>query len=322
MLDTLNPKEIALATWSGIARPGETQARMLVDYLGPVAALEWAQSPHMALDPKFDLDLTHPKFLATTMPWDELRKDLQKSLATFNLEYELEELAKLGGRIVTEASPDWPTGFKDLKDARPYALWVIGNLPTDESKIVSLVGSRASTSYGNTIAHDFGFDLSDSGYTIASGGAYGIETAALQGVLENVSEDNHQGPTVPAVVIFSAGLKTVYPTSNTKLFDAVVENGGGLVSEFPPSFIPAKFRFLARLRLIAAISTATIAIEGSSRSGAIRTIELAQELQKKVGTVPGMIHIPSYFGTNQLLRQSVTAITSFKDMLELVNESQ
>lgn len=199
--------------------------------------------------------------------------------------------------------------------ARPFALWVWGQLPFPGQESVSLVGARASTAYGNAVTTDLAYDLVSQGVCVVSGGAYGIDSAAHRGALRSAQ---HSRPSsgCPTVAILCGGLQNLYPAGNTTLFEQIVQAGGAVVAEMPPSFRPARWRFLERNRVIAAFSAMTVVVEAGIRSGAIASANRALELGKEVGAVPGPVTSPTSAGSNQLLAEGATVITKADDILE------
>src|SRR5262249_3667012 len=146
-------------------------------------------------------------------------------------------------------------------------------------RAVAIVGSRASTSYGDHIATDLAYSLAEQGWTIVSGGAYGIDTAAHRGALAA------HGCTI---AVLACGIDRPYPTPNASLFDRIGENGL-LFSEWPPGPDPHRHRFLIRNRVIAAAGRGTVMVEAGRRSGARFTLARAHRLNRVCVAVPGPV---------------------------------
>jgi DNA processing protein len=199
-------------------------------------------------------------------------------------------------------------GLPDL--APPWAFWVRGVGLLDEllERCVAIIGARASTQYGEHCATELAFALAERGWTVISGGAYGIDAAAHRGALAA------GGPTV---AFLASGLDAPYPPGNRRLFDRIVETGA-LVSEWPPGVTPLKRRFLTRNRLIAACAAGTIVVEAAARSGTSNTASQVQKLGRTLMAVPGPVTSAMSTGTHRLLREGAKLVTSIEDVLEEV----
>lgn len=202
----------------------------------------------------------------------------------------------LGGmadtRVVLRGDLEYPGQLEDL-DEPPIALWVRGPLDLRMSALrsVALVGARAASGYGQRVARDLGADLAASGWTVVSGAAFGIDGAAHRGALAV------RGPTV---AVLACGVDVSYPRAHDTLISAIADHGA-VISELPPGSAPLKFRFLARNRLIAALTRATVVVEAAHRSGAISTANRALDLGRPLLAVPGPIDCPTSAGTNRLI---------------------
>jgi len=180
----------------------------------------------------------------------------------------VERLAKkTTTRFIIPGSDEWPAELDDLRHAEsvqrrggvPVGLWLRGpgHLAHLTERSVAIVGSRAATAYGSGIATDLAADLVEQGVTVLSGGAFGIDVAAHRGAL------TAGGPTVG---VLANGVDVAYPPGHASLFDALFKEQL-LVSELPPGAHPTRVRFLARNRLIAAMSRGTVVVEAALRSG-------------------------------------------------------
>ncbi|MGH8839045.1 MAG: DNA-processing protein DprA, partial [Jiangellaceae bacterium] len=196
-----------------------------------------------------------------------------------------------GARFVCPGDAEWPAGFETLDLALeagsraagppPLGLWIRGetDLATATRRSVAVVGSRAATEYGVRVAADLASDLATAGWTVVSGAAYGIDAAAHRGALAV------GGPTV---AVLACGVDVVYPRGHAALLHRVA--GEGLVvSELPPASTPTRARFLARNRLIAAMTCGTVVVEAAPRSGALNTATWASDQGRAVLAVPGPV---------------------------------
>ncbi|BDZ43939.1 hypothetical protein GCM10025865_32380 [Paraoerskovia sediminicola] len=173
---------------------------------------------------------------------------------------ELAVIQSLGGRVVVPDSPQWPRGVEALGVHGPMCLWVRGELDLGRAsqRSVALVGARACTEYGRRVAVELAEGLADRGFTVVSGGAYGIDAAAHRGALAA------GGATV---AVLAGGADRLYPAGNADLLSSISASGGAVLSEVPPGSVPSRVRFLLRNRLIAALTSATVVVEAAWRSG-------------------------------------------------------
>ncbi len=312
--DVDDPQQAAVA-WSGIIEPGDPAARLLIRAVGQKRALQWVFNP-APRDPQESADWkaldTQTRDAVDAVPWRKVHQRWHVRAASLSVSEYLEMGRRLGARVISPASPEWPGSLAVLEDREPLALWVrgAGDFGQLNAVAISLVGARASTSYGNRVAQTFAADLASVGYPVVSGGAYGIDTAAHRGAL-SAPEGSPRG-----LAILCGGVGNLYPAGNEPLFEKLMR-GGLLVSEVPPNWRPARWRFLERNRVIAALGSVTVVVEAGIRSGAIATANRALELGRSVGAVPGPISSPVSGGCHQLLREGATLVTSTEDVLSL-----
>lgn len=232
-------------------------------------------------------------------------------------DHDLSTAAQHGARLVVPEDGEWPCGWARLPSAgegiadaaEPLGLWVRGNTRLDDliGRTVSVVGARACTSLGETVAADLSYDLAHGGVTIVSGAAYGIDGAAHRGALA-------VGNTL---AVLGCGLDVAYPAGHQALLTSIAERGA-VASEYPPGTPPARHRFLARNRLIAR-SGMTVVVEAGVRSGARHTAVVAHRLSRPVGTVPGPVTSAMSVGCHQLLQDGTAhLITSAEDIRSLL----
>ena len=204
---------------------------------------------------------------------------------------------------------NWPKSLIDLGFNMPLGLFFKGDIDLLHQEKVSIVGTRKSSIYGNSIAGEFAFDLASIGFSVVSGGAIGIDTSSHHGAL------NAQGKTV---CVQANGLHRLYPSKNEFLFEKIIKNGL-MISEYPPGRNPTKNYFLDRNRIIAALSKSTMVVEAAEISGALSTVRHALRMQRLVLAVPGSIHSKSSVGTNELIRnREAESVTNLQQVLELI----
>jgi DNA processing protein len=234
---------------------------------------------------------------------------------------ELRDRTTRGGqRFVVPGDEEWPAGLADLAgceavnqlSGEPLGLWVRGGGHLGElaARAVAVVGSRASSAYGDNVAADISFDLSEAGRTVLSGGAYGIDAAAHRGCLT--------GRTA-SIAVLACGLDQPYPTGHGTLFERIAA-AGVLVSELPPGEHPTRVRFLARNRLIAAMTAGTVMVEAAARSGARNTVTWANALTRVVMAVPGPVTSATSVTPHRLIREAeAVLVTNAAEILELLS---
>jgi DNA processing protein len=232
-------------------------------------------------------------------------------------ERDLATMARLGGRVIVPSDELWPEQLGDLGIQEPICLWWRGleqELPA-LVRSVALVGSRDSTSYGASVTGDFAYSLAQRGFTVVSGGAYGIDAHAHRAALAGGS-----GP-LPTIAVMAGGVDRFYPSGNEDLLRAVC-NQGAVIAEVPPGSAPTRYRFLQRNRLIAALAAVTVVVEARWRSGALNTAHHAESLGRAVGAVPGSIHSANSAGCHRLLRDGgAVCVTDAAEIAELASPS-
>jgi DNA processing protein len=174
---------------------------------------------------------------------------------------------------------------------------------------VAVVGSRSSTTYGESVAAELAASLAELGWTVVSGGAFGIDAAAHRGALA-VS-----GTTLVAL---ASGVDVPYPRSNSALLERIADEGA-VLSEVPPGRPAARHRFLDRNRVIAALTRGTVVVEAAFRSGALNTARTAHDLGRQVMGVPGPVTSAMSAGVHQLVRErGAVLVTDAADVIEQV----
>lgn len=311
----------ARAAWSHIAEPTDAVAHLACRVLGPQAALTLAReaTPREALAA---LGGTIPpgvgdgtagasapmRVTAAVERWRRRLRDL-------DLEGAVEAAERRSIRVLVPGDRAWPSHLADLGDAAPHCLWAAGpgdlRSLTAQRPSLALVGSRASTPYGEDVAASMAAALADRGATIVSGGAYGIDACAHRGALA-------AGADGATLAVLAGGLDRLYPRGNTRLLEAIRERHL-VVSEAPMGTAPTRWRFLARNRLIAALTGATVVVEASWRSGALSTARHADELSRPVAAVPGPVGSVASAGCHRLIRErGAVLVTDAAEALELL----
>ena len=216
-------------------------------------------------------------------------------------------------RVLVPGDEEWPSCLDDLGDRAPLALWAAGEgyLADLARRAVAVVGSRACTSYGEHMAAEISAGLGDRGWTVVSGGAFGIDAAAHRGAL---------AVDAPTVAVLACGVDVAYPAAHDGLLRSVRATGL-VVSELPPGARPTRRRFLDRNRVIAALGRGTVVVEAAARSGALNTAGHAEELSRTVMAVPGPAVSAMSAGTHELVRtQGASLVACAAHVLDLVGE--
>ena len=191
----------------------------------------------------------------------------------------------------------------------PKKLFLRGVLPSKDSVLLTVVGSRKYSNYGKDVCEKLISGLSGNNITIVSGLAIGIDTIAHTIALK---------ARLKTIAVPGSGLdeKVLYPRTNHLLAEKIVENGGALISEFEPDFRATPWSFPQRNRIMAGLSRAILVIEAEQKSGTLITARMAVDYNRDVLAVPGSISSITSRGTNLLIRQGATPITSSDDILE------
>ena len=197
--------------------------------------------------------------------------------------------------LLLQGDDDWPIGLNDLEEGAPALIFAQGNykLLGRLANALSIVGSRACTEYGAKVTTKLVSELAIHKRLTVSGGATGIDSHVHSHSLRN---------SLPTVAVMAGGLDRKYPSSNSKLFQAIARNGV-LITELAPGVAPTRWRFLQRNRLIAALTPTTVVVEAGTRSGSIRTANNAIELDRELFAVPGPLTSASSAGTNSLIAE-------------------
>jgi DNA processing protein len=217
----------------------------------------------------------------------------------------LERLAAAGHRFLPRSSPAFPSLLRAIHDP-PAGLFLRGGAEPEilSRPAVAIVGARACSGYGASVARSLGRELA-AGLVVVSGLARGIDAEAHRGALEA------EGSTV---AVLGCGVDRDYPAAHAELARRVAETGL-IVSEYAPGVEPAPWRFPARNRLVAGLAAATVVVEARERSGALITADLALEEGREVFAVPGEITSALSAGTNALLKLGAAPLTAAADVL-------
>jgi DNA processing protein len=285
--------ESVLRAWAylmRVAEPPHTGLRDLVEEEGPVAAAQAIRSRKVPAGFNGVLGVTNVR----------AGHDLSAQ--------DLDAAAAVGARLVTPDDEEWPGwqlwGLRSAETVErggpPLALWVRGSrsLADEVAAGIGVIGSRASTSYGEHVTGQIVGGLVDAGWTVISGGAFGIDGTAHRAAL---------GCGGSTVAVMACGIDVDYPSSHSSLFGAIARDGL-IVTEYPPGSTAARHRFLTRNRLVAALSTAVVVVEAGARSGAANTAAWARKLGRPLGAVPGPVTSSMSLGCNRMIADEQAAL--------------
>jgi len=239
---------------------------------------------------------------------EPLARKLSQGLvhARKHVDEKLEHAKASGVQLLPFDHPDYPPQLAGDEHA-PALLYVRGSVDALSLDGVGLVGARKCSAYGIDQAGRFAGILGQAGWSIVSGGARGVDTAAHHAALRS------GGVTV---AVLGCGLDHNYPAENAELFERVVESGGAVISELPMNCRPEAKNFPARNRIIAGLSRGIVVVEAGEKSGALITARLAGEMGREVMAVPGRVDVQSSRGCNALIRDGVTLVASPADVEE------
>lgn len=228
-------------------------------------------------------------------------------LEEFDAAQYLAQMAKYGVELLTIEDEAYPSPLKESGDP-PLFLSYRGNITLFHQPLIGCVGTRAMSPYGKRTVEAFIPALVRAGLTTVSGLALGIDALVAK---ETIRAGGR------TIAVLGNGLGSIYPASNAKLAQEILESGGVIVSEFPLDMPPGKFTFPARNRIIAGLSTGTIVFEAPEASGSIITADLALEYNRDVFAVPGTIFDPNFAGCHRLISKGhARLVTRPEDVLE------
>jgi DNA processing protein len=273
-----------------------------IDGLGPIrlkAVLEYFKDPKLAWDAEKQelLEIGIPKRVV------ELLSETRKK---FHPEQYFEELQKSGIKWVTIFDENYPQSLKAIYDP-PVVLYYKGELLPEDERAVAIVGTRKMTGYGRVVTEQFTKALANGGFTIVSGLARGVDSAAHWATV------NENGRTI---AVLGGGLNNIYPPENIKLAEQIILGKGAVVSEFPPSYPSLPGNFPARNRIISGLSKAVLVTEAASDSGSLITARVALEQGRDVYAIPGPITSFLSKGPIDLIRDGARAVSSPEEIFE------
>ncbi|WP_230689076.1 DNA-processing protein DprA [Micromonospora sp. WMMC415] len=274
-MDTYSDERIARATLGWLCEPGDSGLRKLLADHGPVETFDMLSVRGVPFVARLEIRHLPPSWL-----WGEAVVAVDGA-------------QRGGGRVVIPTDPDWPTGLRDLDGGEPVCLWARGTAPIPrQAASVTIVGSRASSNYGNHVAADLAAQLAGQHRTVVSSGALGIDGTALRAALAAEGD---------AVAVLPCGLDQLHPHQHRGLFERLAVDGL-LLSVWPPGARPTLWRTAATQMLLAALTAGTVVVEASLRSRALQVLRQAIDLGRVGMVVPGPVTSGVSAGCHELLR--------------------
>ncbi len=220
------------------------------------------------------------------------------------LESVIKRLEQMDIALYFRGEEGYPVLLEEIYDPPPV-LYARGARAPEMEQCIAMIGTRHCTRYGIRATKRLAADLAQSGCTIVSGMARGIDTAAHAGALEAGGF---------TIAVLGGGPDVVYPAENRKIYEQILQSGC-VISEYYPGTPPSPGNFPARNRIISGLSLATIVVESREKGGSMITVRMAQEQGREVFAVPGNIDSPASKGTNQLICEGAMPVTCAEDVL-------
>lgn len=213
-------------------------------------------------------------------------------------------------KLISISSKKYPKKLKQIYN-KPIALYVKGNEKILNDYSIAIIGCRAYSTYGKEIAIRISQDLAKEKITTVSGLAIGIDAFAHYGTICG------KGKTI---AVIGSGIDRIYPKQNTNLAIRIIEEGGAIVTEYPPGTPAYKSNFPARNRIISGLSNGVLVIEAKKHSGTMITVDFALEQGKEIYAVPGNVNSGNAQGTNELIKEGAKMVTNAQDILFEINK--
>jgi len=294
MLPVMTPQE-ALVALNMLPKIGPIRVRRLMEAFG---------------DPSKILGADKDRLMHVDGIGEETAKILQSWQDHADPITELREAAERGISVITQDEPNYPASLREAYDP-PLVLYIWGEITPRDRHAISIVGSRRATHYGMQTTKKLSYQIAQAGFTIISGLARGIDTAAHEAAVAA------NGRTI---AVLGSGLAKLFPQENLALAEKIASGFGAVVSEFPLNKSPDKQTFPMRNRIVAAWARAVLVVECPAWSGSLITANLASEYGKPIFAVPGPIDKPTSAGCNQLIRDGATLVADASHLLEDLGE--
>ncbi len=226
------------------------------------------------------------------LQWDMVHQDLHWARNEYH-------------HLVTWYDEKYPPLLRQIPDPPPV-LYLKGQIEVLEHQMLSIVGTRQPTQYGQNIVSEWSSKLCQAGLTLVSGLAIGIDTLVHQACVQKNK---------PTIAVLGNGLNSIYPLRNQSLGQKIIENGL-LLSEFPLNFSPKAGHFPQRNRIISGLALFILVIESTEKSGTLITASHAVEQNREVLAVPGSINSEQSIGCHRLIQQGARLVLSYQEILQ------
>ena len=277
------------------ALPTARAREILRHFDGPQALLDAATASPQELEEKYKI---------SKRALEKLREAARRDVSQ-----QLQAMEKHDISLVTEDL--FPPLLTEIGGDTPAWLFARGALTPADAHCIAIVGTRNVTEYGRGLAHRFGLEFARAGWTVVSGMARGIDTAAHRGALDGGGR---------TIAVTACGLDMVYPPENRDLM-LEIERNGAVLSEWAPGTPPANWHFPARNRLVSGLSCAVVVVEAQAKSGALISASFAGEHGRQVFAVPGNVHKPQSHGPHKLIQEGAMLAQSADDVLQFLADS-
>jgi len=234
---------------------------------------------------------------------------VEKIVAKVDPDKEMAKLEKIGIEALILPDENYPALLKEIPDP-PGVLYIRGKIEAADELALAVVGSRKYTSYGEQATEKFVTPLARQKITIISGLALGIDTLAHKSALAAGGR---------TIGVLGCGLDQIYPVTNIRLADQIIQSRGAIISEFPLGTPSYRSNFPIRNRIIAGLSLGTLVIEGAVESGSLITARAALDYNREVFSVPGSIFSETSEGPNRLIQMGAKMVLEPKDILTELN---
>lgn len=217
-----------------------------------------------------------------------------------------DRMRKQGISFLSRLEDDYPERLRHIAHP-PFGLFYKGSLPEPDRRIVAVVGGRNVSHAAKTMAESFGRQLAENGISVVSGLARGVDIAAQRGVLSIAGGRTYS--------VMGCGIDICYPRQHMDSYMMIQEHGG-ILSEYPPGIQPLPGNFPMRNRIISGLAEGILVLEARERSGSLITAQLGAEQGRDVFVVPGDITNPGYVGSNRLIQSGAALVTGIRDILD------
>ena len=284
----------ALIILNSLPNLGSIKIRFLIQHYG--SAISALQAPFEELN-------TFPGF------GPKILQGWKNGVEEENWKKDLALAEKLQSELISFTSPQYPKRLLETSDF-PVILYVQGKLLKEDQRCLAVVGTRQAGIYGLEMAKEISRELARAGFTIVSGLARGVDSAAHQGALE-------VGRTI---AVLGSGLACLYPNENIALAGIIRENGA-LLSEFPMAAPPNRHHFPQRNRIVSGMTMGTILIEAPLKSGAMLTMERALSQGRPIFAIPGRADFDNFKGNHALIKErKANLVENGRDILKYYND--